>query len=600
MPDASVAFSDGLNVISGPSDTGKSYVLQCIDYALGAGTPPEKIPEANGYTDICLTIETRDDGSRRAIRRALAGGGAKLASDGEASRTLKAKHRDGDTGTISGYLLRLADLAGRRVLTASYGRTRGLSFRDIARMTIIDEEAVITKQSPIYGRRLTDRTVEERVFRMLLTGEDDASVVNEGDPKTARARRAGQEELLEGLLRDLEAERNGRSAAGFTDVAAAEERLDELERLVREARASLETERQAATALEEQRLPIWRSLRETESRMQFLEALQSRFTLLDAQYESDLRRLAATAEAGARLVELAEERCPVCGAQAEHHDRDHAENTATPDDVVLASRAESNKIQALQIDLRKTISGNADDIASLAELRARQASQLEAVERTIKEELQPRLSGLIQAYRAAEVERQQFASNLQLAKRERKLRELLERSKRSGVRTSARRAHHGVTSAEAELFAQTVERLLRAWHFPSLDRVTFSDESQDIVISGQDRRSRGQGVRALTHAAFTLALLRLSLDEGRPVSGFVVIDSPLVVYQEPDPDEDGFPADVKIEFYRSVAHDFSDAQVVILENERPPEELEAIANLTHFTKQQYGRYGFIPTTALAN
>src|SRR5215217_4232709 len=44
-PPAEVVFTRGLNVIAGPSDTGKSFIAQCLDYALGGGEVPKAIPE---------------------------------------------------------------------------------------------------------------------------------------------------------------------------------------------------------------------------------------------------------------------------------------------------------------------------------------------------------------------------------------------------------------------------------------------------------------------------------------------------------------------------------------------------------------------------
>jgi len=35
VEDAVITFSDGLNVIAGPSDTGKTYVAQCLSFLLG-------------------------------------------------------------------------------------------------------------------------------------------------------------------------------------------------------------------------------------------------------------------------------------------------------------------------------------------------------------------------------------------------------------------------------------------------------------------------------------------------------------------------------------------------------------------------------------
>jgi hypothetical protein len=151
-----------------------------------------------------------------------------------------------------------------------------------------------------------------------------------------------------------------------------------------------------------------------------------------------------------------------------------------------------------------------------------------------------------------------------------------------------------VRSDEAEAFSQEVESLLRSWHFPGLDRVTFSEGDQDIVISGRARASHGKGVRAIAHAAFNLALLRFCLKEEMPHPGFVLIDSPLVVYREPDTDEGGFSHDVKDAFYWSIAEDFHASQVIIFENEDPPSELSGDANIIRFTGTSHGRQGFIP------
>jgi hypothetical protein len=52
-----------------------------------------------------------------------------------------------------------------------------------------------------------------------------------------------------------------------------------------------------------------------------------------------------------------------------------------------------------------------------------------------------------------------------------------------------------------------------------------------------------------------------------------IIDSPLVVYRQPEDGEAEFPHEVKNAFYRGVAADFADAQVIILENDEPPSDV---------------------------
>jgi hypothetical protein len=592
---ATVVFSDGLNVISGPSDTGKSYIVQCIDFALGAGRQPKAIDEAAGYTGVRLTIEGRADGVLRTLTRSLTGGASTLATPRGEPRQLRAKHKDGDVGTVSGYLLDLSGLNGLKVRTDQSGTTRGLSFRDIAPLILIDEGAVTTEESPVRGRRQDSETVEHRVFRLLLTGEDDSAVVAEAKPAQLRLRQAGQADLLEQLLEGLRAER-GTGIAVIEDLAAGERRLAELAGQVVSAGDALNSQQQAAAAMEERRRPAWTQLRQTESRLQVLRELQTRFDLLEQQYQSDLRRLEATAEAAERLDELTEGRCSVCGALAAHHDPKHAEGHATPAEVALASRAEVTKILTLLRDLQTTLAANADDITALSTVREAQAAALKQVDEEIDAQLRPRLAALTRAARQAERVRSAHARALDLSKREQQLQQLLTTARRPVSKQASKPdfALAGASSAEAEPFARTVEDLLRSWQFPELERVTFSDTAQDVVVSGQPRGARGQGVRAITHAAFTLALLRLSLDQRRPYPGLAVIDSPLVVYTEPDTDEQGFAPAVKDAFYLEVARDFASAQVIVLENQPPPTELADAASLTHFTKANHGRYGFFP------
>ena len=46
MPSADMPFRPGLNVVSGASNTGKSYILHCLDFVLGAARFSEEIEEA--------------------------------------------------------------------------------------------------------------------------------------------------------------------------------------------------------------------------------------------------------------------------------------------------------------------------------------------------------------------------------------------------------------------------------------------------------------------------------------------------------------------------------------------------------------------------
>ena len=75
---AEVSFADGLNVVSGASDTGKSYICGLIDFAFGATKPPRIITQAARYARVAVRVRHRASGARHEVERALIGGDATL------------------------------------------------------------------------------------------------------------------------------------------------------------------------------------------------------------------------------------------------------------------------------------------------------------------------------------------------------------------------------------------------------------------------------------------------------------------------------------------------------------------------------------------
>ncbi len=592
VPNAEVQFLEGLNVVSGPSDTGKTFIVQCIDYMLGGKDVPEPIPEAAQYESVRLTLSTSNVDEEVVLERSIRGGDFKLIAPNQADKKLSSKHSAGDKDSVSHYLLSLSGLTEKKVRKNKQGATREVSFRDLARLILVDEESIISKTSPILTGQYTTGTAESAVFRLLLTGVDDGSLISSEDPKVAKGRQAGKVEVLDLLLNQTKGRIAELQLSG--DVPSWQEQLSQIETLYLAAQKELEVEQQSAAQLESKRRTEMAGLRQLESRTGVLRELQRRFALLDQQYLSDLRRLESIAEAGARLGQMNEERCPVCGATAEHQEHEHQKEDAAPQDVAQSCLAEAAKIKILISDLHLTRAENDREINRLEDMILQAKDRVRTVGTQLSEMLKPRVEIALARLRESQANRDTYKRALELQGRVNELEGLLVElgQTNSGKGTDLESAR--VRSDEAEAFSQEVEALLRSWHFPGLDRVTFSEGDQDIVISGRTRASHGKGVRAIAHAAFNLALLSSCLKREMPHPGFVLIDSPLVVYREPDTDEGGFTHDVKDAFYRSISEEFQASQVIIFENEDPPIELGADANIIRFTGASHRRQGFIP------
>jgi len=633
---AEVTFTRGLNVIAGPSDTGKSLIAQCINYALGGGDPPKESPELNGYNSVVLEIEGNGDRRNYSLERSLPdpklasgphkraiskgragrGKGANASSSGEdgreargtkilcrtadqPDRILASRHKSGEEDTVSQFLLNLSGLGTKKVRTNERGTTRGLSFRDIAMYVIVDEQTVIKDDSPVLSELKIDRTVEKGVFRLLLTGADDGSVIEMEDPKVAQGRTEGRVELLDGLLLG-----SRERLSDYGEVATLSEEEDRLSRIETSIEAAF-AERDAAQGrllpLQKRHREIWSALRMAESKHAVLLELLTRFDLLHGQYLSDLRRLSAISEAALRLGQLKEERCPMCGALAEYHDETHLEAGIALGGVSWACKAEAGKTFRLLRDLLTTRSATAAKVEQLQMTRDRHQNELNDISAELKVLIAQHVDVAIRKVDELRTRAENCRRSIELLERIKELESLRENARKSEKGKKRKKGEFpdaAVTTEQAEAFSKKVEALLKEWHFPGADRVSFREKDQDIVISGRARKSHGKGVLAITRASFNLALLRLCMEDERPFPNFVIIDSPLLVYEQPDVDESSFPLDVKRHFWTSLKESFVDAQVIIIENSKQVVGSDTLGdvNVVLFSGNDQGRRGFIPSS----
>jgi hypothetical protein len=70
---AVIIFAPGGNIIAGVSNSGKSYMLRCMDFVLGADEMTKKIDEDAGYESVYLEF-VNDKGKPLTLVRHLTGG----------------------------------------------------------------------------------------------------------------------------------------------------------------------------------------------------------------------------------------------------------------------------------------------------------------------------------------------------------------------------------------------------------------------------------------------------------------------------------------------------------------------------------------------
>lgn len=590
--EASLVLKSGVNVICGASDTGKSFLAESLDFMLG-GSKLREIPERSAYGKAELDFVI-NSGKNWRLERATSGGNFCLfdmnVDDPEAVPLIQA-HVHEKTNNLSGFLLEKIELLGKRILKSSVkGTTQSLSFRNLARLVIVQEGEIQQTGSPFWGGQYTLKTVELAAIKLLLTGVDDSSVVTVAE---LRSDSGGQVAMLDELLFDLEVEIAdlGESHSDLTD------QLDRLETSIEKHKETLNASQCHLDGLLSARRELFVDRQASQGRLDEISSLLTRFTLLGDHYSVDVERLTAIKESGSMFAHVEAVSCPLCGANPEAQHLGEACD-GDVEAIVAAASAEISKIKQLQIELASTVSDLEREKTELSEKLSLTDTQYRELDLQIQQTVAPEVSEIRSSFSSYVEERSKAQKSVELFYRA----DILKARKvaleiEEAQPTSAGRVATGLPDSVAHNFSMRVSAILKAWDFPGDCRVHFDKETTDFVIDGKPRGNRGKGLRAITHAAVTISLLEFCQENELSHPGFVVLDSPLLAYFKPEGDDDKSlrGTDLKKKFYEYlIKHHGKDSQVIIIENQHPPNMMLNDLEMTVFTgNPNKGRQGFL-------
>jgi DNA repair exonuclease SbcCD ATPase subunit len=581
---ATIELKKGLNVIAGASNTGKSYIVECLQFIFGASSVPKRINESKGYTSVEVSFQD-NDGTTFILARELRDGAEITCTEVDKDNlktVLKPKHTG--KNNLSDFMLKKIGLSDRVLVKGAKDLNHiSLTLRVLEKIFLVDEARIISSNSPLGTGQYGEKTQELALLRSLITGLDDAEI------KELKARRKSKSSLSNEILKLEEFLEKFLSLDGEIDYSEVDNTLGALEESYERIEEELKELISSNSKLVKSRNASLKELEVLHRKKADNDALIIRFKQLKDKYLSDRERLEANSESASYLIKQEEFNCPICGSDMPQ------DNDFDINKILASNKAEVSKIDANVGGLDKLIEEIFIENESFEKNIYELNSKVEEVDSKLNSELTDKLKTSNKILKDIGIERANYRSQKEaIDRRESVISEI----GRLQVEHDAISDEYQVPdfSKEANEFAKIISGILTRWDFPGGRSVSFSNESRDIIIGDSPRAHFGKGMRAICFSAFLLGLMKkLKALDNHP--GFVILDSPLTSYKEGDSLEDGDErvADLTYAFYRDLCDNYQDSQIILLDNREPEEDLHSRMKYIHFSRnEKIGRYGFFP------
>lgn len=594
--DAIIDFKDGLNVIAGASDTGKSFAFECIDYALGSSSELKEVPEVDGYQSVFLEIE--DIGQRviftieRGIPEEIKNKMTIYYSnyqDKDRAKNEKMSSKHSTKTSLSKKLLNYFGCTYKNV-KRSEKEVQSFTFRSFNPLIMISELRITATYSPIYrvgSRGSTSATSEKSVFKTVISGADYEKKEKKENIEIAKAKLKGKIEQLKQIIDEIRLE-NNELINGVEDIKSEKStEIIELNKFIKE-----KTDEIKKYEVEYKNIQAEIELENTE--LKRLLNNNNKFKLLKENYLSDLERLEFINDAFDLTQQLVEVECPICHSPMKINEIEKS------DDYYEALVAEKLKIEVQLTELDKTIKDLSDEIMNKEE----NISKLENHKDEIKDILNNKLGPIV----AEKVEQVQNLLEIQekinLITRNKKrmdkyYTEINEWQEKidSTVQNKGNKNENLPDEYTNELCMEIKQLLKKCDFIGEEDDIKYNSATNDVKIGDKEKASFGKGARAIINSTFLIGLMNYCYKKNLCHPGFVVLDSPLTTYKEKDK-KDGVDETItkgtKEKFYEMLAEQ-KNGQIIIFDNEEPSSTVKKKINYLHFSgDSSVGRKGLIP------
>ena len=587
---ATVELINGLNIIQGRSDTGKTCIAKCIEFVFGGDFKHLKSPfkESSGY-DVAEVVLNTAEGEISIKRRVgknqveVVAPNVEWIDDGVYTLKPTPKTAKKPKPYFNNIMMRLLGFDEEQQVTknARYEKER-MSWASLLRLFFIKESRIGLEEPTMEPQDNYEKTPFLASILMLLYGKDFGDMDAVTKREIAVARKAAIKTYIDKKIqhaseRHKEIEESLKRYNGVN----VEKEIDELV-------LSLNQTEQQITAAMKKSKDLLGQILEKEGKLAQYKVLLSRYQYLRSQYKADIQRLSFIVEGEHEVKQLPSVSvCPFCEGKM---------ITRGKKTYVDASKAELSRILA-QIDaLSQTEDKVALDkkaIEDELELLRGEHSELETL---IQSELQPKATALSQSIvtlknyiRMTEELRivSEYASSwehdIDSVEHE-------EEAKQTPYQPKA-----FFDSDFQRIMTENAEAILKECGYHNFTAARFDIPSFDIEVNGERKASsHGKGYRSYLNTVVGLMFRKYLDDHSEHNPQLLIVDTPLLGLDEEIPED--APDSMKAGLFTYFLN-HAKGQMIVIENlDHIPHlsYVESGANVITFTKRRdEGRYGFL-------
>ncbi|MDP9889973.1 hypothetical protein [Pseudarthrobacter enclensis] len=547
-----------LSIIAGEISTGKTTVLEFIDWCLGAKEHPEHDEVIANVRSAQLAIDVvgpDTDSAQYVVERAL---GTKTTSaylytgdldtmSGTPVRSFTSEPSDAES--LSHYLLQLCGLSGLRLdqsPTQADSKTNALSFRDLQPLWFLTNRRL--DNGDLAYERQPPRSIKLNQVVNILFGVSDT----EQSTLSRAVEELGAEERE--LARAVQTLRTFMSDAGFTSIKDIDSESDQLRIRMAELNAQKRVIDDNISARGDFTAELRANYAESEKQAQRIQTeLRDRDTLarrlepLRAQYADEIRRLDLVAESVNLFDSLTVVTCPACQSKLQSQPEVVGSECSLCHSHLTTDITDGQSVPDLSTERRSLVRRLNQLLAFTQEVRAegdklrRDLDNANAAVREAQSALD-RVSGdIISPFLTQRDEIQQSLGDthvelktllrarqmlLQLQQKE------VELLKASGALKEARarkaRYLQNVTPRDATLstISERLFKILEDFGYPKVSLVHVDRYLVPFVRGRRYDKVGSSGAMTLIALAWELALFELAFEQGSGHPGFVIVDSP--------------------------------------------------------------------------